>query len=70
MSRYLPDLTNAELRALQKFLLGRKSVTELEVDEFMRDHYLKFNLFENCIAHVTQKDLVIKRPIGYKRDNK
>ena len=65
MSRYLPDLTVAELKALHSFLMGRKTLTEEEVDRFMRDKYAKFGLFENCVAHVTQKDLIIKRPIGW-----
>ena len=65
MSRYLPDLTEAELKALHSFLKGRARVTEEEVDNFMRVHHKKFGLFENCIAHVTQKDLIIKRPIGW-----
>ena len=63
--RYLPDLTKAELKALHGFLNGRKSVTEVQVDNFMRESYKKFGLFENCVAHVTNKDLVIKRPIGW-----
>ena len=63
--RYLPDLSKAELKALHSFLKGRESIIEGEVDDFMRDMYKKFGLFENCIAHITQKDLVIKRPIGW-----
>ena len=63
--RYLPDLTKAELKALHGFLNGRKSVTEVDVDNFMRESYKKFGLFENCVAHITNKDLVIKRPIGW-----
>ena len=65
MSRYLPDLTKAELKALHSFLKGRARVTEKEVDDFMREMYAKFGLFESCVAHITQKDLIIKRPIGW-----
>jgi hypothetical protein len=70
MSRYLPDLTKAELLAIHGFLKGRARVTEEEVDNFMRESYEKFGLFENCIAHVTQKDLIIKRPIGWANEDK
>lgn len=72
MSKYLPDLTEAELKALHSFLKGRARVTEKEVDDFMREKYAKFGLFESCVAHITQKDLVIKRPIGWstKEDEK
>jgi len=67
--RYLPDLTEAELKAVSNFLKGKLYVTEVEVDEFMRVQYKKFGLFENCIAHITNKDLVIKRPIGWKNED-
>lgn len=70
MSRYLPDLTLPELRALQTFFDGKGKVTEEEVDNFMRVQYEEAGLFENCIAHVTQKDLIIKRPIGWANENR
>ena len=63
--RYLPDLTKAELKALHGFLHGRKSVTEVEIDKFMREHYKKFGLFEMCECRITRQDLIIKRPIGW-----
>lgn len=65
MSRYLPDLTKEELKALHGFLNGRSKVTEKEVDDFMRSSYSSDGMFESCVAHVTQKDLIIKRPIGW-----
>ena len=66
--KYLPDLTKAEMKQLHSYLKGKKSVTEVEIDEFMRESYKEFGLFENCIAHITNKDLIIKRPIGWAKD--
>ena len=66
--KYLPDITEAELKALHNYLKGKKLVTEVQIDEFMREQYRKFGLFENCIAHITNKDLIIKRPIGWAKD--
>ena len=63
--KYFPDLTKAEHKAIADFLRGQKYVTEVQIDNFMRESYKKFGLFENCVAHVTNKDLVIKRPIGW-----
>ena len=69
MSRYLPDLTDAELKALLGFMRGKVYINEEDVDTFMREHYTKFGLFEGCVCHITQKSLVIKRPIGHKKGN-
>jgi hypothetical protein len=69
MSRYLPDLTKAELLAIHGFLKGREIPTEEELDEFMRDSYKKYKLFENCVAHVTRTEFSIKRPIGWANED-
>ena len=69
MSRYMPDLTEAELKALLGFLKGKIYINEEDVDKFMGEHYTRFGLFEGCISHITQKSLVIKRPIGHRKGN-
>ena len=67
--RYLPDLTEDELKAVHDFMKGKKYITEVEIDEFMRVQHKKFGLFEMCEARITKSDLIIKRPIGWNNED-
>lgn len=67
--QYLQGLTREEGLLIASFLdkeaRGDKTVTEVEIDEFMRVQNKKFGLFEMCDCRITNKTLIIKRPIGW-----
>ena len=63
--RYLPDLTREENMLIADFLKGKQYVTEVDIDNFMRAEHKESGLFEMCDCRITNKVLIIKRPIGW-----